>query len=66
MNNPTKSFTTDSGDVREDLTDKELDALFSKVKRLNELPSALQSKLRGAGRPAPESPKVSTKIRFDA
>ena len=40
-----KSFTTPDGEVRENLTDAELEAMFSTAKRLDELPSSLQAKL---------------------
>lgn len=46
MKNFNKPFTTPDGEVREDLTDAELEAMFSTAKRLDELPSSLQAKLR--------------------
>ena len=42
-----RPFTTPDGEVREDLTDAELDALFAQAVRFPDLPSSLQAKLRG-------------------
>ncbi|MFC4654361.1 BrnA antitoxin family protein [Rheinheimera marina] len=61
-----RPLTTEDGELREDLTDKELDQfrpaaevlpahLFEQLKQLNK-----------GGRPVSENPKVSTTIRFDA
>ncbi|MDZ3799321.1 MAG: BrnA antitoxin family protein [Xanthomonadales bacterium] len=50
--------------MREDLTDAELDALFAQAVRFPDLPSSLQAKLRGPGRPKAEVTKERITIRL--
>ena len=59
-----RPFTTPDGKVREDLTDAELDALFAQAVRFPDLPSSLQAKLRGPGRPKAEVTKERITIRL--
>lgn len=57
-------FLTPDGEVREDLTDAELDALFAKMVPFSELPPSLQVKLRSPGRPKAEVTKERITIRL--
>ena len=59
-----RPLTTPAGEVREDLTDAELDALFAQAVRFPDLPSSLQAKLRGPGRPKAEVTKERITIRL--
>ncbi len=59
-----KPFTTPAGEVREDLSDAELDSMFANPQRFSDLPSTLRAKL--GGRPKAAVTKVATTIRFDA
>ena len=59
-----RPFTTPDGEVREDLTDAELDALFAQAVPISGLPPSLQTKLRGPGRPKAEVTKERITIRL--